>query len=55
MIVIAFAVFGALLGAGKARRLEGNRMDMAQYAAGFGIAFALIGLVLTIFIDRMMS
>ncbi|MFA5538345.1 MAG: hypothetical protein WCZ72_08825 [Gemmobacter sp.] len=54
MIVIAGFVLGALWGAYLARRRRGNRLDMAQYAAGFGIAFALLGLFATIFLERML-
>ena len=53
MIVIAAAVIGAILGWSAARKRQGNRLDKAQYAAGYGIAFALLGLFLTIAIDRL--
>lgn len=53
MIVLAGLVAGALTGGFTARRRGGNSADMAQYAAGFGIAFALVGLVATIVIDRL--
>ena len=53
MIALAFALFGALLGASTARRRKGNRLDMAQYAAGFGIAFGLLGVLVTIVLARM--
>jgi hypothetical protein len=52
MIVLVLAVIGAVTGAVTARRRGGNRLDMAQYAAGFGIAFALIGLFATVMIGR---
>jgi hypothetical protein len=48
MIVIAAALGGALLGALTARRREGTRLDMAQYAAGYGIAFGIAGLFATL-------
>lgn len=54
MIVIGGFIFGALLGAFTARRRGGKPADMAQYAAGFGIAFCLLGLFLTIFLERML-
>lgn len=54
MIVIAAAVFGALTGTGVARRRGGRGLDQAQYAAGYGIAFAIVGAILTIVIDRML-
>jgi len=54
VIVIGGFIFGALLGAFTARRRGGKPVDMAQYAAGFGIAFCLLGLFLTIFLERML-
>lgn len=53
MIVIVSALLGAFLGYSTAKRRKGNKLDMAQYAAGFGIAFALLGLFLTILIERL--
>lgn len=53
MIVLAGMLFGGIYGALLAKRREGTRLDMAQYAAGFGIAFGLLGLFLTIFVERM--
>ena len=52
MIVLAGLALGALMGGNLARKRGGNRLDIAQYAAGFAIAFALLGLFVTIFIDR---
>lgn len=53
MIVLAGALFGGIYGAFLAKRREGTKLDMAQYAAGFGIAFGLLGLFLTILVERM--
>jgi hypothetical protein len=53
MIVISAALIGAVTGWITAARRNGNRMDKAQYAAGFGIAFALVGLVATVVVHRM--
>lgn len=52
MIVITAAIFGALLGAFRARHHGGNRLDMLQWGGSFAIAFALIGLIATIVIER---
>lgn len=52
MLVIAGAGIGALIGGLTARRRKGSRLDVAQYAAGYGIAFALIGLIATVMLDR---
>lgn len=54
MIVLAGVVVGAVLGAAAARRRRGNRLDMAQYAAAYGILFGVLGLFATILIDRML-
>lgn len=54
MIVFAVALAGAIWGALLARRRGGNRLDMAQYGAGYAILFALVGLVVTIVIARSM-
>jgi len=52
MFVLGGAFLGAILGASTAKRRGGNRLDMAQYAAGYGIAFALLGLFGTLLVDR---
>ena len=54
MIILAGALGGGLWGALLAKRRDGTAADMAQYAAGFGIAFGLLGLFLTIFLERML-
>ena len=53
MIVLAGVILGGSYGAWLAKKRKGGRADMAQYAAGFGIAFGLVGLFLTIFLERM--
>ena len=53
MIVIAFAILGGLLGGFRARRLQGNRLDIAQYAAVHAIVAALLGVVVTIAVGRL--
>lgn len=55
MIILAFAVLGIFLGITNARKRKGNRLDMAQYAAGYGIAFVLLGILVTIIIERIVS
>ena len=54
MIVLVFLIAGIALGIRTARRRNGNRLDMAQYGAGFGIAFALLGILVTVVIERAM-
>ena len=53
MIVIAAAIIGAILGWRRAGQLGGTQRDRAQYAAGFAMALALLGLFATIILDRM--
>lgn len=52
MIMIAGAVAGGVWGATLAKRRSGNRLDMLQYAAGLAILGAVIGLFVTIYINR---
>ncbi|MCU0906461.1 MAG: hypothetical protein MUF73_03245 [Rhodobacteraceae bacterium] len=54
MIVLAALVTGALVGTWRARARQGNRLDIAQYAAVHAIAFALLGLFATIALERML-
>jgi hypothetical protein len=51
MIVIAGALGGAFWGGWLAHRRGGSRADIAQYAAGFGIAGGLAGLFASIAIE----
>jgi hypothetical protein len=53
MFVLGFGVLGALIGAFQARRRKGSGMDIAQYAAGYGIAFAILGLFANLVLLRM--
>jgi hypothetical protein len=54
MIVIAGLVLGAIGGALRARSRGGKALDQAQYAAGYGIAFGLLGMFVTIGLERML-
>lgn len=53
MIVLAGLLAGAVTGAALARKRGGKALDQLQYAAGYGIAFCILGLFLTIFIERL--
>jgi len=48
MLVIAGVVLGVAWGVWLARARHGSRLDMAQYGAGFGIAFGILGLFATL-------
>ncbi|MEQ3626393.1 MAG: apolipoprotein acyltransferase [Celeribacter sp.] len=54
MIVIFATLFGVALGAWRAKTRGGRGMDMAQYAAGHAIAFALLALFATIILERLL-
>ncbi len=54
MIILIAAFAGALWGSYTARKRKGTLADILQYAAGYGIAFALIGLFVTVVLNRMM-
>lgn len=55
MIVFSFAVIGIVIGILTARRRKGSRLDIAQYAAGYGIAFAILGLFTAIALRALMG
>lgn len=55
MIALAGLVFGALYGGFIAKKRGGKALDMLQYAVGFGIAFGLLGMLLTIIAERMLA
>lgn len=52
--MLATGLLGALIGAGlgawMARRRGGDRADMAQYAAGYGIALGILGMFAGLFL-----
>ena len=55
MIVIGFTLIGIWLGIRGAGRRGGTKLDKAQWAAGFGIGFAILGLFLTIAFERQIA
>lgn len=53
MIVLAGLFGGAVAGALLARKRGGRGLDQLQYAAAFGILFCILGLFVTILIERL--
>ncbi len=53
MIILGFLLFGIGFGIWRARRRQGDRADMAQYGAVFGLIFATLGAILTVVILRL--
>ncbi len=54
MIVLAGVILGAIWGAMRARARQGSKLDIAQYAAVHAILFGLIGLFVTIGLERLL-
>ncbi|WP_226782360.1 hypothetical protein [Oceaniglobus trochenteri] len=54
MIIIVFALAGAVSGVLLARKRGGRRLDMAQYGGSLFIAGALLGLFVTILLARVL-
>ncbi len=52
MVTIICALIGAFYGTLRAKKRDGNRLDILQYGAVYTLIFALIGLFLTIIIER---
>lgn len=55
MVIIIFALVGAIVGGLRAKRRKGRTADILQYAVVHAIIFALVGLFLAIIIERMAS
>ena len=55
MIVLVAALIGAILGGITAKRRGGNKLDIAQHAAGFAMALVVVGLIATVVLDRIIS
>jgi hypothetical protein len=55
MLILPGFVSGALWGAFLARKRGGNRLDILQYAAGFGIAFSLLATFAGIALGRILD
>ncbi len=55
MIVLVSGAIGALLGYTTAKKRDGKGLDLAQYAAGYAIAFMILGLFLTLLVERLAS
>jgi uncharacterized protein HemY len=53
MIYTFAGLFGLLLGGWRAKKRGGNWADIAQYAVGHGIAFMLVGFVISLMILRL--
>lgn len=53
MIIIGLTLVGAVLGGVTAKKRNGTWADIAQYVAGYGIAFALVGVVATLILHRL--
>lgn len=54
MIVIILAIVGALTGWRVATKRGGVRADKLQYAGIYAMMFAVIGLFVTIFVEKML-
>ena len=53
MIVIGGVLIGAIWGGLLAKRKGGKPADIAQYAAAFAILLGIIGLFITIIVERL--
>ncbi|SHJ90769.1 hypothetical protein SAMN05444000_11545 [Shimia gijangensis] len=52
MFVLGGALLGLIIGAMIAKKRKGGRLDILQYAIVYAIAFALLGLFVTIGVHR---
>jgi hypothetical protein len=54
MFVIGGLLLGAIAGGIRAKTRGGKAADIAQYAVVYAILFGLIGLFITVYLDRML-
>ncbi len=54
MVIIIMAALGCFTGLGKAKKKNGNRADKIQYAVAYAILFAIVGLFLTIILEKLL-
>lgn len=54
MIVIIAALIGGIIGGTLAKKRGGKRLDIIQYVAIYALAFALLGLIATLVLDRVL-
>jgi hypothetical protein len=54
MFVLGGVILGALSGGLTARKRGGKPADIAQWAAVWAILFGLVGLFVTLFLDRVL-
>lgn len=52
MIVIIAALIGAIVGGTLAKKRGGQRLDIIQYTGIYALAFGLLGLIVTLALDR---
>ncbi len=55
MIVIVLGALGLFFGWRTAKKRGGNRKDIAQHMVGFAMAFLIVGMILTVILDRILS
>lgn len=53
MIGILMTLLGGVIGWRVAKKRGGNRLDIAQYVAAYGLAFAILGLFVGVIFDRL--
>jgi hypothetical protein len=51
MFMVPAFIIGALIGAWRAHRKQGNKLDMLQYGAAHGIIFFIVALFASIALD----
>ncbi|WP_425039443.1 apolipoprotein acyltransferase [Primorskyibacter sp. S187A] len=54
MLVIGGLILGAGIGGYTAKKRGGTRADILQYAAGYGLAFCLLGTIATLVVHRVL-
>ena len=49
---LVFGIIGGIWGARLAKKRGGKRLDIIQYSAGYFLFYAIIGVIITVILDR---
>ena len=49
---LLFGIFGGIWGARLAKKRGGKTLDILQYSAGYFLFYAIIGVIVTVILDR---
>ena len=52
IMYLVFGILGGIWGARLAKKRGGKRLDIIQYSVGYFLFYAIIGVIITVILDR---